>query len=81
MLGLAWGVAADEGFATLYRVVVVEHCALGLLVEVWARAGPGLMMAGARGACGGVGEWRRGAAEGGCGAYGFEARDGVGVVG
>lgn len=48
MLGLAWGVAADEGFAALYPVVVVEHCALGSLAEVWARAGAGLVTVGVR---------------------------------
>ena len=48
MPGLAWGVAADEGFAALYPVVVVEHCALGSLAEVWAWPGAGLITAGVR---------------------------------
>ena len=48
VLGLAWGVAADEGFAALYPVVVVERCALGSLAEVWAWAGAGLVTVGVR---------------------------------
>ena len=48
MLGLVWGVAADEGFAALHPVVVVEHCTLESLAEVWAWAGARLMTAGAR---------------------------------
>ena len=48
MLGLAWGVVADEGFAALHPVVVVEYCALGSLAGVWAWAGAGLMTAGVR---------------------------------
>ena len=46
MLGLVWDVGADEGFAALCPVVVIEHCALGSLAEVWAWAGAGLMTAG-----------------------------------
>ena len=41
-----WG--ADEGLAALCPMVVVEHCALGSLAEVWAWAGARLMTAGAR---------------------------------
>ena len=54
MLGLAWDVGADEGFAALCPVVVLEHCAGVAGGGVGLGGGRVDDGGGARGACGGL---------------------------